>query len=298
MTGPTRLRPGRGPGEEEPFAAAPWRRRLYQIIFEADTPAGRAFDLALIATILISVLLVSFETTAAAGSRARIWMFAGEWVVTALFSLEYVLRLVAVRRPARYARSFFGVVDLLSILPAYVSLLIPGSRYLLVVRVLRLLRIFRILKLTRFLDEAHVLGRALRASAHKISVFLLVVLTIVVIAGSIMYVVEGAASGFTSIPKSMYWAIVTLTTVGYGDISPQTPVGQALASLLMIMGYGILAVPTGIVTVELAQSVRDSGPAAGALASGGAGGTATCRSCGTAGHAADALYCRRCGAGM
>ena len=295
MTGPKTLRPGRGPGEEPPFAAAPWRQRIYTIIFEADTPAGWAFDLALIATILISVFLVSFETIAALSPQTRAWLRVGEWVVTVLFTAEYVLRLLCIRRPARYARSFFGMVDLLSILPAYMSLVVPGSRYLLVVRVLRLLRIFRVLTLTRFLDEAHVLGRALRASAHKISVFLLAVLTVVVIVGSIMYIVEGETGGFTSIPRSMYWAIVTLTTVGYGDIAPRTPVGQALASFVMILGYGILAVPTGIVTVELAQTVRGGSPGATQAADSALLSDA-CRSCGAAGHAVDAVYCRRCGA--
>jgi voltage-gated potassium channel len=243
----------------------------------------------------VSVALVSLETTPAVPARARVWLRAGEWVVTVLFTAEYVVRLLAVRRPLRYATSFFGVVDLLSILPSYVSLVVPGGRYLLVVRVLRLLRIFRVLKLTRFLNEAHVLGRALRASAHKISVFLLVVVTIVVIVGSLMYMVEGRASGFTSIPQDMYWAVVTLTTVGYGDISPQTGLGQALAALIMILGYGILAVPTGIVTVELAQAVRGAAPPLAGPAAPPVPPAWTCLGCGLAGHDADALYCRRCG---
>jgi voltage-gated potassium channel len=208
-----------------------------------------------------------------------------EWTLTLLFTLEYALRLVAVRRPLAYALSFFGLVDLLALLPTYVSLLVPGTQVLLVVRILRLLRVFRVLKLTRFLTEARVLGAALRASARKIVVFLLVVSTVVVVVGALMYVIEGAPHGFTSMPRSMYWAVVTLTTVGYGDISPQTPLGQALASLVMILGYGIIAVPTGIVTAELTAGARQ------AAVSGQA-----CPACGAEGHDVDARFCRRCGA--
>lgn len=273
------------PPAAEPPAADGRRARLHQIVFEADTPAGRAFDLALIGAILVSVVLVSMETVGGLPPAAYRWMRAGEWALTLLFTVEYALRLYAVRRPLRYARSFFGIVDLLAILPTYVSLLVPGGQYLLTVRVLRLLRIFRILKLTHFLTEAHGLGRALRQSARKISVFLLTVATIVVIVGSLMFLIERPSRGFTSIPASMYWAIVTLTTVGYGDIAPQSNLGRALASLLMLLGYGIIAIPTGIVTVELANVAREEANAT----------TQACPACMLQGHAPDALFCRRCG---
>ena len=198
--------------------------------------------------------------------------------------MEYVLRLLSVRRPLRYAASFFGVVDLLAIIPTYLSLLVPGSQYLLVIRILRLLRVFRVLKLAEHLSEADVLMRALRASRRKISVFLLTVLTLVVIIGTLLYVIEGEANGFTSIPVGIYWAVVTLTTVGYGDISPKTPVGQTLAAAVMIIGYGIIAVPTGIVTVEIAQAARK--PVS----------TQSCPDCASQGHDADAVHCKYCGA--
>jgi voltage-gated potassium channel len=207
-----------------------------------------------------------------------------EWVFTILFTVEYFLRLVSVRRPLAYATSFFGVVDLLAVAPTFLSLFVPGSQYLLVIRVLRLLRVFRIFKLAEHLSEADVLVRALRASRRKISVFLLAVLTLVVIIGSLLYVIEGEQNGFTSIPISIYWAVVTLTTVGYGDISPQTPLGQTLAAAVMIIGYGIIAVPTGIVTAELTQSARRTVS------------TQACPSCAAEGHDADAVYCKYCAA--
>jgi voltage-gated potassium channel len=261
---------------------------VHQVVFEADTPAGRAFDVVLIALILTSVAVVSLETVGGLPPVVYRALRVTEWGLTAVFTAEYVLRLVAVRRATAYAASFYGVVDLLAILPTYVSLIVPGAQALLVVRVLRLLRVFRVLKLTRFLTEAHTLDRALRASSHKIAVFLLTVVTMVIVIGSIMYVVEGAEHGFTSIPRSMYWTVVTLTTVGYGDISPKTPVGQGLASLVMILGYGIIAVPTGIVTSELTAGAR-------AAASGQGISTQACPSCGAEAHSADARFCRRCG---
>jgi voltage-gated potassium channel len=271
---------------EQPATAA-HRARLHQIIFEADTPGGRAFDLALIGAILVSIVLVALETVAGLPPGAYRLLRVGEWALTVLFTLEYGLRLYSVRQPLRYARSFFGVVDLLAILPTYLSLLLPGGQYLLTVRALRLLRIFRVLKLTRFLSEAHGLREALRASLHKISVFLLTVAAIVVIVGSVMYLVEGAPSGFTSIPRSMYWTVVTLTTVGYGDIAPRTPLGQTLAAFVMILGYGIIAVPTGIVTAELTLAGR---PAAVS--------TQACPSCGAEGHDPDAGFCKHCGSAL
>ncbi|MHB8057910.1 MAG: ion transporter [Desulfuromonadaceae bacterium] len=227
------------------------RQRIYIIIFEADTPAGKAFDLSLIFFILLSVVMVMLDSIPGIHDHWGVWLLGGEWLITFLFTLEYLLRLLVARRPSRYAFSFYGVVDLLSILPTYLGILLPGMHFLTTVRILRVLRIFRILKMVQFLGEGNNLWQALKRSRHKIIVFLTTVLTVVVVVGSLMYLIEGAESGFTSIPKSIYWAIVTMTTVGYGDIAPTTPLGQSVASLLMIVGYGIIAVPTGIVTSEL-----------------------------------------------
>jgi voltage-gated potassium channel len=269
---------------EAPPPSGSRRVWLHQIIFEADTFAGRAFDIGLIALIVISVFAVSVESMQGLSVRAEAAITVLEWSLTALFTVEYVLRLVAVRRPLAYATSFYGVVDLLALLPTWLSLFVPGAQALLVVRVLRLLRIFRILKLARFLTEAETLSRALRASSRKVIVFLVSVATIVVIVGSVMFVVEGPENGFTSIPVSMYWAVVTLTTVGYGDIAPRTALGQTLASLVMILGYGIIAVPTGIVTTELAMGRFQHGVS-----------TQSCPSCSAGGHDVDAKFCRICG---
>ena len=266
---------------------APLRRRLHEIIFEADTPAGKAFDEVLIVSIVLSVIVVMLDSVASVSARYGETIVALEWGFTFLFTVEYVLRLYAVRLPRRYAQSFFGVVDLLAVVPTYVSLVLPGSQYLLVIRVLRLLRIFRVLKLAQYLGEANLLLSALRASRRKIAVFLFAVLTIVVICGSVMYVIEGGDNGFTSIPRSVYWAIVTLTTVGYGDISPHTELGQAVAAVIMILGYGIIVVPTGIVTSELPHGVS-RGPVS----------THACPSCGCDGHVSDPTYCYSCGARM
>ena len=273
---------------ERPAEARPpsdgFRGRLHEVIFEADTRAGRAFDVALICLILLSVLAVMLESIRGVREQYGAELYAAEWAFTFLFTVEYILRLASVRRPLRYATSFFGIVDLAAIVPTYLSLLLPGSHYLLVVRILRLLRIFRILKLAEHLTEADVLMSALRASRRKISVFLLTVLTMVVIIGTLLYVIEGEENGFTSIPAGIYWAVVTLTTVGYGDISPKTPAGQTLAAAVMIIGYGIIAVPTGIVTVEIAQAVRK--PVS----------TQSCPSCSAQGHDVDAVHCKYCGA--
>jgi voltage-gated potassium channel len=260
------------------------RRRLYVIVFEADTPAGRAFDVALLVVILVSIVAVLLESVDGIRAEHGRALRVIEWTITILFTLEYLLRLWLVRHPVHYAWSFFGVVDLLSILPTYVSVLIPGAQSFLVIRALRLLRVFRILKLAHFLGEANLLGRALRASSRKITVFLVTVITLVLIIGAVMYLVEGPESGFTSIPISMYWAIVTLTTVGYGDIAPQTVLGQLLASMVMIMGYGIIAVPTGIVTVEMAEAARQ-----------GMRERRRCEQCGLGEHDTDARHCKRCG---
>ncbi|QRK12375.1 ion transporter [Archangium violaceum] len=259
------------------------RARLHEIIFESDTPAGKAFDVALLWAILLSVLSVMLESVASIRARYGATIRIAEWVFTVLFALEYVLRLFSVSRPLRYAWSFFGLVDLLAILPSFVSLILPGAQSLLVVRVVRLLRVFRVLKLVSFLGQAEVLLTALRASRPKITVFLGAVLSTVVIMGSVMYLVEGEANGFDSIPRGMYWAIVTMTTVGFGDITPKTVPGQFIASVLMILGYGVLAVPTGIVSVELAAASRHGiNPQA-------------CPGCGSEGHDVDAVHCKFCG---
>jgi len=260
-----------------------WRRRLHEVIFEADTPAGRAFDVGLLIAILASVVAVMLESVADIRDQHGDGLRAVEWILTGAFTIEYVLRLVAVDHPWRYARSFFGLVDLLAIVPTYLGLIVPEAHSLMVIRVIRLLRVFRILKLARFLGEAQLLISALRASRRKITVFLVGIATVVVIVGTLMYVIEGEAHGFTSIPTSMYWAIVTMTTVGYGDIAPGTPLGQLLAALLMILGYGIIAVPTGIVTVELAHAGRAVSRQA-------------CPACGAEGHDIDATHCKHCGA--
>ena len=263
-----------------------WRARLHEIIFESDTRAGRAFDVALLILILVSLASVMLESVTETRREYGRMLQAVEWTITLLFTVEYVLRLLAVDRPWRYALSFYGLVDFLAIAPGYLSLFLPEARSLMVIRAIRLLRVFRILKLAHFLSEAQQLLRALRASRRKIIVFLGAVITSVVIAGTLMYLIEGEAHGFTSIPVSMYWAVVTMTTVGYGDIAPRTPLGQLLASMLMILGYGIIAVPTGIMTTELFRASLPSKPPT----------SQACPSCMAHGHDADARHCKFCGA--
>lgn len=258
-----------------------WRRRLHEIIFEAETVGGKTFDILLLWTIIISVAVVILESVQSIRADYGRLLLGMEWGLTIIFTVEYFLRLISVRKPLKYATSFFGVIDFLAIVPTYVSLFMPGVQYLLAVRILRLLRIFRILKLAEYVSEAETITLALKASSRKISVFLLAVLALVTISGSVMYVIEGEEHGFTDIPTGIYWAIVTLTTVGYGDISPQTPLGKAFASLIMIMGYGIIAVPTGIVTAELSRSAR-------------AISTRFCSECHTQDHDADAIFCKYC----
>ena len=262
-----------------------WRARLHQIIFEAETPLGRMFDVVLMVCILVSVAVVMLDSVQ--GIR-KIWgqvFWYLEWFFTLLFTVEYVLRLISVGRPWLYARSFFGVVDLLAVLPTYVSFFVPGSQYLLVIRVLRVLRIFRVLKIVQYVGEANLLLEALRASQRKITVFLFTVVTLAIIFGALMYVIEDPKDGFTSIPRSVYWAIVTLTTVGYGDISPKTDLGQIISAVIMILGYGIIAVPTGIVSAEFAQIGRRMAPVT----------TVSCEACGEEGHDIDAVHCKYCG---
>lgn len=262
------------------------RNKLYHVIFESEPGAGRAFDLVLIVAIIASVLVVMIESIPSVHDEYRDALIMVEWIFTGLFTVEYLVRLACVKQPLKYATSFFGIIDLLSVLPSFIALAVPQGRYLMIVRVLRLLRIFRILKLTLYIDEANVLMRALRASRRKIWVFICAVMALVTVVGSAMYVIEGPASGFTSIPRSVYWAIVTLTTVGYGDIAPITPLGQLFASIVMLMGYAIIAVPTGIVTSELANMKSSDGHDANRRA---------CNACGTQTRANDAKFCRVCG---
>jgi voltage-gated potassium channel len=263
-----------------------WRYRLHEIIFESDTKAGKAFDVALLWAIMISVATVSMESVREINARYGVWLRMIEWFFTGLFTIEYILRLFSVNKPLRYATSFYGIIDLLAIIPSYLGLFITGSQHFIIIRIIRLLRIFRILKLTQYVTEGYILRKALIASKNKILVFIFTVLTLVFVIGAMMYVIEGGENGFTSIPTSMYWSIVTLTTVGYGDISPQTPLGKFLASIVMILGYGIIAVPTGIVSVEIAQATR-----AGMN-------TQSCPGCGREGHDQDAAYCKYCGTGL
>lgn len=260
------------------------KRRLYIIIFEANTPGGKAFDVALLLAILASVGVVILESVESFSARyIHVFNFI-EWIFTIFFTAEYVLRIVISPNKRKYIFSFFGIIDLLSILPAYLSLVFIGMHSLMILRSFRLLRVFRILKLARFIGEASHLSLALKASRHKIIVFLGTVGIIVVVMGTVMYLIEGEEHGFTSIPRSMYWAIVTLTTVGYGDIAPSTILGQTLASFLMIMGYGIIAVPTGIVTAEMANLKRDRSEKGN-----------KCPGCDTKITDSDAVYCKYCG---
>lgn len=262
---------------------APWRARLHEIIFESETPEGKTFDVLLISCILVSVVAVMLESVAGIRRHFGAELLWIEWIFTGLFTIEYILRLISVKRPLMYARSFFGIIDLLAILPTFVSLLLPGAQSLQVIRAFRLLRVFRIFKLSHFLGEAAVLHLALRRGLPKITVFLLTVGATVITVGTLMYLIEGEAHGFSSIPKSIYWAIVTMTTVGFGDITPQTSLGQAVASALMITGYGVIAVPTGIVTTEIVRASgfqRVRGEA--------------CPGCGREGHDSDAVFCKFC----
>lgn len=262
------------------------RATLHEIIFEADTRAGKAFDIALIITIVLSIIAVMLDSIRAVRIVYGSMLDGVEWFFTILFTIEYVLRLYCIGRPIRYATSFFGVIDVLAVAPTYLSLLLPGSEYLIVIRVLRVLRIFRVLKLVQFIGEANILLRAVRASSHKIIVFLFAVITLVVIFGALMYLVEGEENGFTSIPRSIYWAVVTLTTVGYGDISPKSGLGQAVAAIVMILGFSIIAVPTGFVTAELTRKF-DRGVS-----------TQACPQCSAEGHTVGAKYCKDCGAAL
>jgi len=262
-----------------------WRLRLHIVIFEADTRAGRLFDQWLIAIILSSIAVVVLDSVQSIGARYDTLFNVLEWSFTIAFTLEYVARLVCVRHPLRYALSFYGLVDLLAVLPTYLALFVPGVHALIDVRVLRLLRVFRIFKLTAYMSEYQSLARALAASRRKIMVFLMAVLMIVLIMGTVMYVVEGPGNGFTNIPTAVYWAVTTMTTVGFGDITPKTDLGRLIASMMMLLGWGILAVPTGIVTSEM-TALRRPAPAPT---------TRTCQACLTEGQTLEAQYCFHCG---
>ena len=257
------------------------RKKLYSIIFHSDTPAGRKFDIILLWLILLSIVSVFAESVANIRKHYATFIAASEWFFSICFTIEYLLRIYSHPKRFSYIFSFYGIIDLFAIIPGYLSLLIPKFQYLLVIRALRLLRVFRILKLTRYLKEGDVLKAALRASMYKITVFLATVLTLVTIVGTLMYVIEGEKSGFSSIPMSIYWAVVTITTVGYGDISPNTPLGQLLAGVLMIIGYGIIAVPTGIVSAEMMRASKAA--------------LEPCKYCGSAIYPSNARFCSNCG---
>ncbi|NQZ78109.1 MAG: ion transporter [Ekhidna sp.] len=263
------------------------RRRLFELVFGTDTKSGKLFDIVLLWAIVLSVIVVMLESVSEIRESYRKWFLIVEWIFTVLFTIEYILRLLITSNPRKYAFSFFGIIDLLATIPTYLALFVTGGGYLVVIRSIRLLRIFRILKLGRYLSEASVLTGALYSSRHKILVFLGAVFTLAMIMGTLMYMIEGGESGFSSIPRGIYWAIVTITTVGYGDIAPQTILGQTFASILMLMGYAIIAVPTGIVTSEIVQAERSQKEADLIKR--------VCHACGAEGHDSDAEYCKSCG---
>ena len=272
---------------------AKWKSKLHEVIYEADTPAGKSFDILLFILIIISVILVMLESIDEFDEHYHKTLLTLEWIVTIFFTLEYIARLISIKKPLKYVFSFYGIIDFLSTIPLYLSYILAGSQVLLAVRAFRLLRIFRILKLVKFMGEASQLQSALRASRAKIAVFIYVVLILSVIMGTLMYIVEGDDSGFTSIPKSIYWTIVTLTTVGYGDIAPQTNLGQFLATVIMVLGYGIIAVPTGIVTAEFTKNTKDNTrDDDGFLVHVN---TQACPNCSVEGHRDDATHCYNCG---
>lgn len=268
----------------EKEGAKPWQHRLHEIIYESDTAAGKAFDVTLLLLIFASIIVVMLDSVNKWHLLNGTLFELMEWGFTGLFTIEYILRLICIRRPLRYVFSFLGLIDLLAIVPSYLSIFFTGAQSLLVLRALRLLRVFRIFKLTHFLSEMQFLGVAIKGSLRKISIFMMVVLTLVIIMGSVMYLLENGQNGFASIPDSIYWAIVTITTVGYGDISPVTSAGKLVASLIMLMGYGIIAVPTGIITTEMALTMRKKNTRAEA-----------CLSCGREGHDMNAKFCKFCG---
>ena len=269
-----------------------WRIKLHEIIYEADTPVGKLFDLVLLFVIIASIVLVMLESVKSIDSKYHDLLNILEWVVTILFSLEYIARIITVNKPIKYITSFYGIIDLLSTIPKYISLIFAGTHALVALRALRLLRVFRILKLARYLGASNNLLQALKASRAKISVFLFAVIIAAIILGTIMYLVEGEENGFTNIPKSVYWCIVTLTTVGFGDIAPSTPLGQFIASLVMILGYGIIAVPTGIVSAEYTSQKKQQ---QNTLNEEIAVNTQSCSNCLAEKHRDGAKFCYKCG---
>ena len=263
-----------------------WKEKVHEVIYEADTPAGKLFDVILLFVILLSILLVMLESVESIGSQYAYLLDISEWIITILFTIEYLARIISVKNPKTYIFSFYGVIDLLSTIPKYISLFVFGTHSLVALRALRLLRVFRILKLTRFIGESANFSKALKRSRAKIAVFLSFVIVLCIILGTIMYLVESEeGSGFNSIPRSVYWAIVTLTTVGYGDIAPITALGQFIASLIMILGYGIIAIPTGIVTSEMTKPEKELVP----------NNTQNCANCTEAYHQDNAEFCHKCG---
>ncbi|MBA4744184.1 MAG: ion transporter [Muricauda sp.] len=269
-----------------------WKNKLHEVIYEADTPSGKLFDIVLFILIIISVILVMLESVDEFDQHYHKTLLTLEWVVTIFFTLEYIARLISIKKPWKYVFSFYGIIDFLSTIPLYLSYILAGSQVLLAVRAFRLLRIFRILKLVKFMGEASQLQSALKASRAKIVVFIYVVLILSVIMGTLMYLIEGDEAGFTSIPRSIYWTIVTLTTVGYGDIAPQTNLGQLLATVIMILGYGIIAVPTGIVTAEFTRNKKGNEASNKGTVHLN---TQACPSCSAEGHRDDATHCYNCG---
>ncbi|MDC3220351.1 ion transporter [Flavobacteriales bacterium] len=260
------------------------KKRLHQIIFETDTRAGKNFDIALLWLIVNSVIVVMLESVSSIKSEFQQSLFILEWIFTGIFTLEYILRLYLSGKSWKYALSFFGLIDLLSILPSFLSFFIVGTQSLMIIRIFRLLRVFRVLKLAHFLKQSTALMNALKSSKQKITVFIFAVLSLTILMGTFMYLIEGGENGFTSIPRSVYWAIVTLTTVGYGDIAPQTVAGQTFAAVIMILGYGIIAVPTGIVGAEIAKEDHKN--------------SQTCKNCGCNSHEFDAEFCKMCGSSI
>lgn len=260
--------------------------KLYEIIFESDTKAGKTFDVLLITAIILSIIIVVLDSVPGTSAATNNIFLISEWVFTILFTLEYVLRIIITGKPLRYIFSFYGLVDLLAILPTYLGLIISGGSSLLVIRALRILRVFRVLKLSRYTTAGKIISRSLRASKAKIGVFLVAVFTIILVIGTLMYLIEGPENGYSSIPRGVYWTIVTITTVGYGDIAPATAIGQFIASLTMLTGYAIIAVPTGIVSAELSHQQRVMS---------GTAKSRTCPHCHTEGHDEDAVYCNKCG---
>lgn len=259
-------------------------KKIYEIIFEADTKAGKIFDIGLLLIIISSIIIIMLESVDYINNRYSYYLLILEWIITILFSIEYFLRIIVVKKPLRYIFSFYGIIDLLAILPSYLSLFLPIGHSIIVIRSLRLLRVFRILRLTKYSKEAELISKALLRSKAKILVFLFAIITLVIILGTMMFLIEGKQNGFTNIPKSIYWAIVTLTTVGYGDISPVTPLGQFISSLVMIIGYAIIAVPTGIISVEFSRSSKSE-----------LNNTQVCPNCMNDMHNEHAIYCHRCG---